>query len=365
MAEGQDSGQERTLEPTPRKLEQARRRGDVPTSREGSAAGVMLAALLGVLLVGGMTAQTVGGLILPMLERPETFLDFTEAGWRAASGEVAKALAVAIAPLLGMAVAGALVPHLLQNSVVVAGERIKPKFSNLSPGRGFKRILGGRALFEFAKALVKMLAVGAACYAVGRGLYDDSLSLVAVDLAAAPVLARDALVGILLAATLVGAIVAGVDVPYQHWSWRRKQRMSFQEMKEEMRSTEGDPHIKARLRALRRQRARRRMMQDVPKASVVITNPTHYAVALRYRRGQDAAPVVVAKGQDLVALKIREVAQKHGVAVVQDPPLARALHAAVDIGEVIPQAHFEAVAKIVGLVWARRGAAAGGGARAR
>jgi flagellar biosynthetic protein FlhB len=354
MAEGQHEGEDRTLDPTPRKLEQARQRGDVPVSREGSAVGVMVAGLLALLLTGGLMARQLGETILPMIERPETFLDYTAAGWHAAGREAMMAVALAVAPVFGLAMAGALVPHLLQNSIVVSTTRIAPKLSNLSPGRGFKRILGGRALFEFAKAIVKMLAVGAACFAVGRGLYDNALRLVAVDIAAAPTLMTDALGRVLMAAAAVGLVIAGIDVPYQHWQWRRKQRMTFQELREEMRSTEGDPHIKARLRSLRRQRARRRMMQDVPKASVVITNPTHYAVALRYRRGQDVAPVVVAKGQDLVALRIREVARQHGVAVVRDPPLARALHATVEIGEAIPQEHFEAVAKIVGLIWARR-----------
>ena len=162
------------------------------------------------------------------------------------------------------------------------------------------------------------------------------------------------LIQLLLAVTLIVVLIAGIDVPYQHWMFRRRMRMSLQEVKEEMRSIEGDPHIKARLKRLRRQRARRRMMHDVPKATVVITNPTHFAVALRYQRGKDVAPVVVAKGADLIAARIREVASKHQVAIIANPPLARALHASVEIGEVIPNEHFEAVAKIIGIVWARR-----------
>jgi flagellar biosynthetic protein FlhB len=174
------------------------------------------------------------------------------------------------------------------------------------------------------------------------------------DVAFLPQMLRTAVIGLLLAATLVAVLIAGIDLPYQHWIFRRRMRMSLQEMKEEMRNIEGDPHIKARLKRLRRQRARRRMMHEVPKATVVIANPTHFAVALKYQRGKDVAPVVVAKGVDLIALRIREVAAEHRVAVIENPPLARALHASVEIGEVIPHEHFEAVAKIIGIVWAQR-----------
>jgi flagellar biosynthetic protein FlhB len=154
--------------------------------------------------------------------------------------------------------------------------------------------------------------------------------------------------------TICGVVVAALDMAYQHWTFRRRMRMTREEMKEEMRSIEGDPHIKSRLKRLRRQRARRRMMHDVPKATVVIANPTHIAVALRYERGKDVAPVVVAKGADLVAQRIKEVAFRNNVPIMESPPLARALHATVEIGEVIPHEHFEAVAKIIGIVWARR-----------
>ncbi|CAH2605434.1 Flagellar biosynthesis protein FlhB (plasmid) [Rhodovastum atsumiense] len=354
MAENHD-GQDRTLDPTPRKLEQARQKGDVPVSREGSAAGLMIATLTGMLLVGGTTVRRIGDIILPMIEQPESFIGTTPEGWRQAGITVAQNLLLALLPFTGFLIAGALLPHVLQNSIVISGTRIVPKLSNLSPARGLKRIMGGRALFEFAKALIKIITVGIACGVVGYGFYDNSVRLVAVDMAALPELIGQMLIALLLTVTLIAVTVAGIDVPAQRWLWLRRQRMSFQELKEELRSTEGDPHVKARLRALRRQRARRRMMQDVPKASVVITNPTHYAVALRYQRGEDAVPVVVAKGQDLVALRIRDVARAHNVPVVQDPPLARALHAAVEIGEPIPQLHFEAVAKIVGMIWARRG----------
>jgi flagellar biosynthetic protein FlhB len=216
-------------------------------------------------------------------------------------------------------------------------------------------LFGGRALFEFVKSIVKMSVVGIGCYSVARPLYANSLNLIGLDLRAFLPLFNQAVVSLLGVVTLVAVAVAAVDVPYQHWSYRRRHRMSLTEMKDEMKETDGNPHVKGKLRRLRLERAKKRMMHDVKTASVVITNPTHYAVALRYERGKDAAPMVVAKGLDHVAQNIKQVARENNVPVMEDRPLARALHAAVEIGQVIPREHFEAVAKIIGLLWAQKG----------
>ncbi len=176
-----------------------------------------------------------------------------------------------------------------------------PNLSHLSPMRGIKRILGLRSLFEVAKSVVKLTAVGVACFLVVAPLYENSVGLVSTDIASMPGMMQQSLLAVLLATTLVAVAIAGIDVPYQHWSYHRRMRMSFEEMRKELRESEGDPHVKARQRKLRQRRAQRRMMHEVPKATVVITNPTHVAVALRYQRGKDPAPVVVAKSAELVA----------------------------------------------------------------
>jgi flagellar biosynthesis protein FlhB len=352
MAEPQ--GENRTFEASARKLQQARELGDVPVSREAPAAGVHLAALVGVVLTGGFTAHRIGDILLPMIDQSGGMLNLTVDGWQQAALAVEKAVALAVIPFFILLVAGALLPYVLQGSITFAPNRFAFKPSHLSPAAGFKRIFGPRSLFEFAKHLIKASAIAAACFAVVLPLYQRSISLVSVDPAWLPQMLQESLTHILLAATLVVVLVAGIDVPYQHWMFARRMRMSRQEVKEEMRTIEGDPQIRQRLRRLRRQRARRRMMHDVPKATVVIANPTHFAVALRYQRGKDVAPVVVAKGVDLIAKRIREVAANHRVAVIANPPLARALHATVEIGEMIPHEHFEAVAKIIGIVWAQR-----------
>jgi len=350
----EESGQEKTLDASPRKLQQAREKGDLPASREGSAFGLYAALLLALGLGGGAIARHVSAILLPLLEQPEAFLELTEEGYRQAGAAFVLALAVALLPVFGLLLAGCLLPHVLQNTVVLAGERLRPKLSHISPMAGVKRILGLKALFEFGKGLVKALAVALACWVVGRPLYERSGQLAALDPAAFPALVSEMMVAVLFAVTLVGGVVAAVDIGFQRFDYARRQRMTLQEMREEMRSTEGDPHVKAAQRKRRRQPSQRRMLADVPAATVVITNPTHFAVALRYERGVDAAPVCVAKGVDRMALRIREAARAAGVTVMEDRPLARALHASVEVGDSIPPAHFEAVARIIGIVWAQQ-----------
>jgi flagellar biosynthetic protein FlhB len=202
--------------------------------------------------------------------------------------------------------------------------------------------------------MIKMVVIAVAAYWVARPIYERSVGYVSMDLALLPEMLRQAIFVILAVATFISVAIAGIDTPYQHWMHRRRMRMTLREMRDELRDSEGDPHVRARRRMLRRKRARSRMMHDVAKATVIVTNPTHVSVALRYRRGEDAAPVVVAKGVDFIAARIREVARANGIAVVENPPLARVLNSTVEIGDVIPQEHFETVAKIIGLVWARR-----------
>lgn len=350
----EQSSQEKTLDPSPRKLEQARSKGDVPISREGSTLGVYATALIGIGLAGNLITERIGITLVPLIEQPEAFLDLNLEGLEAAGRAVLGALTLALAPIFGLLVVGSLLPHFANNSIVVVGSRLGAKFSNLSPGKGMQRLFGLKALFEFGKSMVKAVTVAAAGWVIGKPLYDNSANLAALDPVAFLGMSREAIIVILFAVTLVAAVVAVVDVSFQRFEYTRRQRMSLQEMKEEMRSTDGDPHVKAQRRRIQRKRSQRRMLAEVPQATVVVTNPTHYAVALRYERGKDDAPICVAKGTDRVALRIRETAAAAGVPVMEDKPLARALYATAEIGEMIPRAHFEAVAKIIGLIWSRK-----------
>jgi flagellar biosynthetic protein FlhB len=354
MAE--DDGQEKTLDASPRKLEEARKKGDVPISREGAVFGLYAAMLLAIFLAGGTVATAVGTALLPMLEQPDAFLELEFKGYEMAGDAVMRALAIAIAPVFGLLVLGALGPYYAQNTITIAVERLAPKVSNLSPMRGLKRLFGMKALFEFAKSIIKGIAVAAACYFVALPIYEDSAAYAMLDPAAFLHFVPSHIAIVLLTVALVAGVVAAIDLTFQRFEYMRRQRMSLQELKEEMRSTDGDPHFKSLRRSRQRKLAQRRMMAEVPKATVIITNPTHFAVALRYDRSRDAAPLCIAKGTDAVALRIRETAKEAGVPLMEDRPLARALHASTEIGDTIPREHFEAVAKIIGLIWSRAAA---------
>jgi flagellar biosynthetic protein FlhB len=260
------------------------------------------------------------------------------------------AIAIPFLILMLAAIAG----NMIQHQLVWSTESMKPKFSKISPLAGFKRMFSKIALMNFVKGLIKLALIGAIMGVILWPKRNELDSLITVDPAVILPLSRSLSVDILVAAIAVLAIVAAADYLFQYHQWREKLKMSLQEVKEEYKQTEGDPTVKAKIRQLRVQRMRQRMMADVPKASVIITNPTHYAVALKYERGMDA-PVCVAKGVDNIALKIREVAGEHDIPIVENPPLARALYATVDIDEDVPPEHYKAVAEVIGYVMRLKG----------
>jgi flagellar biosynthetic protein FlhB len=264
----------------------------------------------------------------------------------AVTGEVGKALALPFLALL----AAPIVASLLQNAVVWTSEPLQPKLERISPLAGAKRLFSLRSLLELGKNAAKVTLVAAGLVLL---LWPELPGMVAAaGLAAGPLLAHlaDLVTRSVMALALAAAIVAGIDYAHQRVAFMRQMRMSRQELQDELKQTDGNPHTKQRVRALRLERARRRMMADVPRATVVVTNPTHVAVALRYVVGENAAPEVLAKGVDTLALKIRQVAAKSGVPVIENAPLARALHAACDVGALIPPAHYRAVAEIISYV---------------
>jgi flagellar biosynthetic protein FlhB len=255
-------------------------------------------------------------------------------------------------PLL-MLVLAAIAGNLLQHRLVWSGESLKPKLSKISPMAGAKRVFGKQAVANFAKGLFKVVALGSVMTAI---LWPERHRLEAM-LQFDPAAIFGAVTGLTLhlmgAVVAMLAVVAIADYFFQYRQWYERQKMSLREMKEEFKQSEGDPNIKGRIRQLRQQRMKKRMMAAVPKASVIITNPTHYSVALSYERGM-AAPVCVAKGADLIALKIREIAGKHNIPIVENVPLARALYATVEIDDEIPVEHYHAVAEIIGYVMGLR-----------
>jgi flagellar biosynthesis protein FlhB len=251
-------------------------------------------------------------------------------------------------PLL-MLMLAAIAGNMIQHRLVWSAEQLKPKFNKISPGAGFKRIFGKQAAANFLKGIFKLVALGAVMTAVLWPERHRLESLLRIDVASILPATTSLTVHLMGAVVAMLAAVAIADYFFQYRQWYERQKMSLQEMKEEFKQSEGDPHIKGRIRQLRQQRMKKRMMAAVPKASVIITNPTHYSVALAYDRNMQA-PVCVAKGVDIIAFKIREIAKDHDIPIVENVPLARALYATVDIDEEIPVEHYHAVAEIIGYV---------------
>ena len=348
MAEGQDDD-DKTEEPSERKLEQARKQGDIIYSTEVGAALSLLAATGVLAYLSGPIASQVAHGFINFLAAPEQFSTDP-----VALQQIAMAVAVKLLGVLGLASIGfalaALAARYVQDRPTFTGERLSPKLDKLDPIKGFGRVFGKQAGAMFLKSLAKFgIVAGAMCYALWP--HDSQLeNLSLIDPAALLPMVKEKAVALMIALTSAAALLAGIDYIFTRQSYMKRQRMTRQEMKEEHRQSEGDPMVKAKLRQIRMEKAKQRMMANVPKASVVITNPTHYAVALRYEQGETAAPICLAKGVDDVALRIRELANENEIPIIEDPPLARALYAAADLDEPIPREHYEAVAKIIGIV---------------
>lgn len=337
---------EKTESPTEKKLADAREKGDTAAAPEMRHALMLGAALLAL---GGIGAASIGDL-LPVLvrlwaEAGTTPLDPGNA-WRLTAWLLAGA-GLALAPLFGLAMVAALLTVFAAGRPSFAPQRLAPQWSRLSPVAGGKRLLGPRALIEFARTVVKLGIVIIVALLILKPQLTGLPRLVGADAATIGGtilgIGRDLVQTI----SILVAAIAGLDLVQQRFAWLRRLRMTRQEIKDEHKQSDGDPQIKARIRQIGMQRARRRMMAAVPQASVVVTNPTHYAVALKYDGGAMAAPVVIAKGTDEVALRIRAVARDAGVPIIESPPLARALYAAVALDRPIRPEHYAAVAEII------------------
>jgi flagellar biosynthetic protein FlhB len=354
MAENESERHERTEQPSAKRLEDARRRGHVPRSRELAMAAVVLAGAA-VLLFGreqfaeAFTQLVGGGLRLPRA----TALD--AAALPQALGSATAAGLQMLAPLLIAATVASILGSIALGGWSFSFEAVGPNFGKLNPIAGFGRIFGWHGLSELAKALAKFALVATAAWLLLAGLAHDFFELGALTLNAglerAAWLAGVSLAG--LASTLV--LIAAADVPFQHWYYRRQLRMTKQEAKDEQKETEGRPEVRSRIRSLQRAIATRRMMADVPKADLVAMNPTHYAVALRYDAAKMKAPRVVAKGTDLIALNIRRVAEASNVPVFEHPEFARALYFTSEIGEEVSPKLYVAVAQVLTYIYQLKG----------
>src|SRR5712671_6804543 len=355
MADENDTT-DKTEDPTQKRLDDAHDRGDVAKSQEINTWFVIAA---GTLVLSTFSGSIGGGIVMPLrsLVANSWMIHADGPGLMALARSLEYVLiAVLGVPLLMLALA-AIAGNMVQHRLVWSGESLKPKLSKISPAAGAKRIFGKQAAANFGKqaaanfgkGLFKVAALGAVMTAVLWPERHRLESMVRFDPAAVLGATTGLTLHLLGAVVAMLAVVAIADFFFQYRQWFERQKMSLQEMKEEFKQSEGDPHVKGRIRQLRQARMKKRMMAAVPKASVVITNPTHYAVALSYERGM-SAPVCVAKGIDTIALKIREIAGEHDIPIVENVPLARALHATVEIDDEIPVEHYHAVAEIIGYV---------------
>ena len=345
---GADEGQEKTLDPTPQKLQQAREKGDVPRSLDANAAAAYL-ALLAVLLIGSDSLGFgLGAPLSSFLSSPHLMSEaLLGPNGTEFSAQLMIPIAIAVAPLLLAPTAAVLISLIAQRAIVVAPSKIEPKLSRIDPISNAGQKYGPSGLMEFLKNFTKMSAISIILAVILMYRFDDYASMLTVHAKALPSLLLEEALILIGAATGIAIAIALLDLMWQHYDHQRKLRMSFQEMKEETKQSEGDPYMKQTRQKRGREIANNRMLQQVPEADVVIVNPTHYAVALKWSRKPGSAPVCVAKGVDEIAKRIREKAVEADVPIHSDPPTARALHAAVDLGEEIAPEHYQAVAAAI------------------
>ncbi|HUZ72582.1 MAG TPA: flagellar biosynthesis protein FlhB [Stellaceae bacterium] len=351
MAQESDGGQ-KTEEPSQRRLQRARDEGQVAQSREINTWFLLATSGIIVIFLAPAIGHSLVGLLGAFVD-PTRFLSADGILWPAVVADLRAVMAAFVLPML-LLTAAAAAGTLAQIGFVFATDKLGFDVSRVSPLAGFGRLFSFRSLVETLKSLAKMVLVGTVAATMLRGeiMRVPLLGLAPEDL---PAEIERLVLRLLLGVLSVLTVLAGADYVYQRLSLLRSLRMTRREVKDELKQSDGDPLIKARLRQIRTERARRRMMAAVPGASVVITNPTHFAVALKYEMGESGAPRVVAKGADLIAQRIRDIATENGVPVMENPPLARALYASVELDREIPPEHYKAVAEVIGYVFRLKG----------
>jgi len=365
MAEDSQDDSQKTEDPTQRRLDQAREKGQVAKSQEVTHWFMILAATL---MIGVFGKTFVGGVaesLYTFISRPHSIRIDGSAELRELMLETFGRLGLAMLMPVAVLLLAAFISGIIQNGFIFSTETITPKLSKLSLFKGLKRLFSTRSVVEFIKGVFKIAIVGAVIVVLMWPEREVVILVTSMD----PSQFMDTLQG-LAVRVLIGVLsimtaIAAIDFLYQKQQHHKEMRMSKQDLKDEFKQSEGDPMIKARLRQIRTERARRRMMSAVPEADVVITNPTHYAVALKYDLEAMDAPVLVAKGADQIALRIREVAAEHDITVVENPPIARALYDNVELDQAIPAEHYKAVAEIIGYVMRLKGKMPGPGGAQR
>ncbi|MGH1455660.1 MAG: flagellar biosynthesis protein FlhB [Alphaproteobacteria bacterium] len=354
MSEDQTDDSQKTEDPTPKKLEEARKRGQVALSREVNNWVMLAAATILISAFAGTMMSALTDMMRVFIEQSHD-LPGMPGGLGVVLGESMKhVLSIMFIPFL-LLLSAAFFSPFLQIGPLFAPEIIKPDLSKISLKKGFGRLFSMRSLMEFIKGILKISIVGLVAGVIVYPYLDKFEHMMDMPIATAVIELRFLTVKMLVGVLVVLIVIAIIDLVYQRYEYNKKMRMSRQEIKDEYKQSEGDPHVKGKLRQLRAEKARQRMMQAVPSADVVITNPTHFSIALKYDPDESPAPIVVAKGMDEVALRIRELAKENDITLYENKPLARALYDVVEIGDMIPTEHFKAVAEIISYVFKLKG----------
>ena len=359
MAESEDDSS-KTEEPSQKKLDEARKRGQIPSSRELNHFFMMGGFLFFVLVLGPKVGRDTMYFLKPYAIEPDRF-EVSSGGMVHILHDVIMGLLTVLALPFLLTLSTALAPAILQRKIVFSTEHIVPKLSKLSPLAGFSRMFSIKAIVEFLKNLLKIFVVGCIAGAVVAPYRAQLPKLLHSTSNMAWLEYSQTMAGKMLTSVCIFLFLLGIiDYVYQRQLIMKSLRMSKHELREEYKQQEGDPHVKNKLRQIRRERAKKRMMANVPKADVIITNPTHFAVALKYDAASMKAPILLAKGADEVAARIRDMAGKHKTPITRTPPLARILYDTTDLDAEIPLEHYQAVAKIIGYVYRLKGKMPGG-----
>lgn len=346
-------GQEKTETPTERRLADSRKKGDVPKSMELPAAAVLLCGLLVLYFSGDFILERLFLLLRYYLGNLHTF-EIVSANMPALAAEVMFHMAVLLGPLMAVLLLAALASNYAQVGVLFTTEKITPSYNKIDPIQGFQRIFSLQTLATTFKSIAKLYIVGYVAYTEVKDSLNGIIPLMDQDPNQILIFIAHISFLIFLKAGLVIALLAFLDYAFQRWQFMEKMMMTKQEIKEEAKQTEGDPHVKGRIRAIQMEMARKRMMAEIPSADVVITNPTHLAIALRYDSTSMAAPMVVAKGAGVIAHRIKEIAMEHHIVIVEDRPLAQALYKTAGVNEMVPEDLFQAVAEVLAYVYSLR-----------
>ena len=351
MAE--DSDLERTEPASPRRLEEARAKGNIPRSRELNTFAVLMTAGATLLIMGTPIAQGLMQLMKRGLTFDRASLDAPDVMWNSLIQSTLDML-VLFFPLLLVLLIAALAAPMMLGGWLLSAQALEPDFSRANPLKGLSRIVSATSLAELGKAVAKSVVIGVIGFWVIWHYWQEMLGLATESLHSGTAHLAQLLGWSFILITAGMILIVAIDVPFQLWEYSRKLRMTKEEVRQEMKESEGDPQLKGRIRAMQREAARKRMMSEVPKADVIVTNPTHYAVALRYNEKEMRAPRVVAKGSYLLAERIRELGAENGVPILRTPPLARALYKHAELDQEIPTALFAAVAEVLAYVYQLR-----------